>query len=66
MAFVEVTDMAIANELWKAKVLYYVVSSCDEDPVPDDYWSLDTSTHPSCMPSNCPPDMYRYALLLEE
>ena len=65
MAFVEVTDMAIANELWKAEVLYYV-SSCGDDPVPDDYWSLDTTTHPSHMPSNCQPNMYRYALLLEE
>ena len=63
--FKEVTDMTIADKLWEAGVLYYI-SSCDEDPVPDDYWSLDTSTHPSCMPSNCPPDMYRYALLLEE
>lgn len=63
--FKEVTDLTIANELWKAKVLYYV-SGVGGDPISDDHWSLDTSTHPSCMPSNCPPDMYRYAVLLEE
>jgi len=65
--FKEITDLQEADGLWDLGLIYYVCDFSEErEPVPDDYWALDTSTHPSCMPSNCPPDKYRYALLLEE
>lgn len=64
--FKEVTDLAIADELWEAKVLYYVLGHDCTMQVPERYWTLDISTNPNCKPTACPDGVYRYAVRLEE
>lgn len=63
MAWKIVEDMEVADELWRAGILYF---QSRRDVALDDWWSLDESNDsPLCAPSLYFPSEYIYAIQVE-
>lgn len=64
MAWKIVEDMEVADELWRAGILYF---QSRRDVAPDNWWNLDESSGSSlCAPSLYFPSEYIYAIQVEE
>ena len=68
----EITDLQEADALWDLGLIYYVYDS-NEDPVPDDDWTLDDSAmrkkgdlRAAYKPTRWYPEKHRYAIRLED
>ena len=58
-----IEDLALADELWQAGVLYFQSSI---NGIDDSWWTLDESMHsPHSAPSKYYPDQYAYAIRVE-